>query len=43
MERRFEDVNRRFDEGGKRTTTMFTYMNIILGLLVLITVAFEFI
>ena len=40
---RFEDMNKRFDENGKRTTSMFTYLNIILGVLVLITVLFKFV
>ena len=43
VNKRFDDVNTRFEEAGKRTTTMFTYMNIILGVLVLITVLFKFI
>ena len=43
MNHRFDDMNHRFDDTGKRTTTMFTLMNIILGVLVLITVLFKFI
>ena len=43
VNKRFEDVNHRFNENSKKSTTMFTYLNIILGVLVLITVLFKFI
>ena len=43
VDKRFVDVNNRLDENGKRTTTMMTYMNVMLGALVLITVLFKFI
>lgn len=41
--KRFEDMNRRFEELGRRSNIGFTYMNIIMGVLVLITVLFKFI
>ena len=46
---RFEDVNKRFDDNNvrfgdinKRFSVMFTYMNIALSILVVITVLFKF-
>ena len=43
MNKRFEDMNHRFDDTSKRSASMFTFMNIMLGALVLITVLFKFI
>lgn len=41
MSLRFEDMNKRFEDMSKSSS--FTYMNVILGILVLITVFFKFV
>ena len=43
MNTRFEDTNVRFGDMSKRFSAMFTFLNIGLGLLILITVLFKFI
>ena len=43
MNTRFEDMNVRFGDMSKRFSAMFTFLNIGLGLLILITVLFKFI
>ena len=42
-DKRFEDMSLRFEDLSKRAANGFTYMNVILGILVLITVLFKFI
>ena len=41
--KRFDDMNHRFGDMAKRSSRSFTYMNLMLGTLVLITVLFKFI
>lgn len=43
MNTRFEDMNVRFGDMSKRFSAMFTFLNIGLGLLILVTVLFKFI
>lgn len=42
MNKRFDDTNVRFGDMNKRFSAMFTYMNIALSILVVITVLFKF-